>query len=126
MEIIRETGRRMDAAWKKAISDGKKKLGGSNTTRNTVLAIGGGIASAAIAKKLGPNLARAATRSALDKALKQPTRLKTIASATSKKSTAVLNAADKLSRAVRSPAAIKEGMKRASKQRAAKAKMGGA
>ena len=115
------TGRKMDAAWKKAISDGKKKLGKS-PLGSAAATVGGVAATALLAKKLGPALGRSMTRAALNKALSRPTRLKTVAAATSKKRDAVINVADKLSRAIRPPADIKASMVRESKQRRAKAK----
>ena len=123
MSFLQNTGRKMDAAWKKAISDGKKKLGiGKSPLGSAAATVGGVAATALLAKKLGPALGRSMTRAALNKALSQPTRLKTVAAATSKKRDAVINVADKLSRAIRSPADIKASMVRESKQRRAKAK----
>ncbi len=113
MEI---NGRKMDAAWKKAISDGKKKLGiGGNGLGKAAVAAGGAVAAGLVAKKLGPVVSRKLTTMALDKSLAKATGLKTVAAATAKSKDTVVNS-------VRKPADIKASMRRESKQRAAKAK----
>lgn len=125
MEIISKTGRKMDAAWKKAISDGKKKLGGGGMSTGAKVGLGAAAVGGALLGKpaIARKLASRATQGALSKALTNPTSLKTVASATSKAKGAVINAADKASRAAPSPEMLKQMMRRESKQRAAKAKI---